>query len=67
MAWWEFVEEKYQQLYPESKSLILKPVAPQLATDAAVVLHPGCQIDLKGRPDENAVVTLDGFNDRESS
>lgn len=50
-------------LYPESKSLILKPVAPQLATDAAVVLHPGCQIDLKVRPDENAVVTLDGFND----
>jgi NAD+ kinase len=50
-------------LYPESKSLILKPVAPQLATDAAVVLHPGCQIDLKVRTDENAVVTLDGFND----
>jgi NAD+ kinase len=50
-------------LYPESKSLILKPVAPQLATDAAVVLHPGCEIDLKVRPDQNAVITIDGFHD----
>lgn len=50
-------------LYPESESLLVKPVAPQLATDAAVVLRPGSVVDLVVRSNDQAMLTLDGFLD----
>ncbi len=50
-------------LYPESASLLVKPVAPQLATDTAVVLRPGSVVDLVVRSNDQAMLTLDGFLD----
>ena len=50
-------------LYPESESLLVKPVAPQLATDTAVVLRPGSEVDLAVWSDHGVMLTLDGYVD----
>ncbi len=50
-------------LYADATSLIVQPVAPQLADDAAVVLHPGAVVEIEVEADLDAMVSVDGFLD----
>ena len=50
-------------LYAESTSLVMQPVAPQLADDAAVVLHPGAVVEIEVEADQDALVSVDGYLD----
>ena len=50
-------------LYADAPSLIVQPVAPQLAGDAAVVLHPGAVVEIEVEADEDAMVSVDGYLD----
>ena len=48
-------------LYADSTSLMVQPVAPQLADDAAVVLHPGAVVEIDVEPDQEAMLSVDGY------
>ena len=50
-------------LYADATSLIVQPVAPQLADDAAIVLHPGAVVEIEVEADLDAMVSVDGFLD----
>lgn len=50
-------------LYADAPSLIVQPVAPQLADDAAVVLHPGAVVEIEVEADQDAMVSVDGYLD----
>ena len=50
-------------LYADSTSLLVQPVAPQLADDAAVVLHPGAVVEIEVEADQDALVSVDGYLD----
>ena len=50
-------------LYPESTSLLLKPVSPQLSLDAGLVLAPNAVVTLIPRDTDSAVLTVDGFDE----
>lgn len=50
-------------LYADSTSLMVQPVAPQLADDAAVVLHPGAVVEIDVEPDQEAMLSVDGYLD----
>ncbi len=50
-------------LYADSTSLVVQPVAPQLADDAAVVLHPGAVVEIEVEADQDAMVSVDGYLD----
>ena len=50
-------------LYADSNSLMVQPVAPQLADDAAVVLHPGAVVEIDVEPDQEAMLSVDGYLD----
>lgn len=51
-------------LHPESKDLILTPVAPHLAAVRPLVLPPDSVIDLTVSSDKEAIVSVDGQVDR---
>jgi len=50
-------------LFPESRSLVLKPVSAQLSLDAAMVLNPESVVNLKVKGSSNGLVSVDGFLD----
>ena len=50
-------------LYPESTSLLLKPVSPQLSLDAGLVLAPNAVVTLIPRDTDSAVLTVDGTDE----
>ena len=50
-------------LYPESTSLLLKPVSPQLSLDAGLVLAPNAVVTLIPRDTDSAMLTVDGFDE----
>ena len=50
-------------LYPESTSLLLKPVSPQLSLDAALVLAPNAVVTLIPRDTGSAMLTVDGSDE----
>ena len=50
-------------LFADSTSLMVQPVAPQLADDAAVVLHPGAVVEIDVEPDQEAMLSVDGYLD----
>ena len=50
-------------LYPESTSLLLKPVSPQLSLDAGLVLAPNAVVTLIPRDADSAMLTVDGFDE----
>ncbi|MGH9202435.1 MAG: NAD(+)/NADH kinase, partial [Vicinamibacterales bacterium] len=51
-------------LHPESRDLVLTPVAPHLATARPIVLPPGTVIDLTVTADQEAIISVDGQIDR---
>lgn len=51
-------------LHPESKDLVLTPVAPHLAASRALVLPPDSVIDLLVSADKQVDVSIDGQEDR---
>ena len=51
-------------LHPESRELLLTPVAPHLAAARPLVLPPDTVIDLRVSVDEEAIVSVDGQMDR---
>jgi NAD+ kinase len=51
-------------LHPESRELLLTPVAPHLGTARSLVLSPDAVIDLTVTADKEAVVSVDGQIDR---
>ncbi|HKZ50398.1 MAG TPA: NAD(+)/NADH kinase [Dehalococcoidia bacterium] len=51
-------------LHPESKNLVLTPVAPHLAAACPIVLLPDATIDLRVSTERPAVVSIDGQIDR---
>jgi len=50
-------------LYPESNSLIVKPVVPQMADPSAVVLRPGAVVEVFVQTNHQAMLSVDGFDD----
>lgn len=50
-------------LYPESTSLLLKPVSPQLSLDAGLVLAPNAVVTLIPRDTDSAMLTVDGSDE----
>ena len=50
-------------LYPESTSLLLKPVSPQLSLDTGLVLAPNALVTLTPRDTDSAVLTVDGVDE----
>jgi len=52
-------------LHPESRDLILTPVAPHMAAARPLVLPPESVIDLTVSADQDAVVSVDGQVDRD--
>ncbi|MDO8615983.1 MAG: NAD(+)/NADH kinase [Dehalococcoidia bacterium] len=51
-------------LHPESRDMVLTPVAPHLATVRPLVLPPQTAIDLMASSDKEAIVSVDGQMDR---
>lgn len=51
-------------LYPQSRELLLTPVAPHLGSARPLVLSPEAVIDLTVTADQDAVVSVDGQVDR---
>ena len=51
-------------LHPESRELLLTPVAPHLGSARPVVLPPNATIDLRVTADKEAVISVDGQIDR---
>ena len=51
-------------LHPQSRDLVLTPVAPHLATARPVVLPMGTVIDLTVGVDQDAIISVDGQIDR---
>ena len=50
-------------MYPESPSLLLKPVSAQLSLDSAVLLHPDAVVELRVQRGHPALFTIDGAVD----
>ena len=50
-------------LYPESTSLLLKPVSPQLSLDTGLVLAPNAVVTLIPRDADSAMLTVDGSDE----
>jgi NAD+ kinase len=50
-------------LYPESTSLLVKPVSPQLSLDAGLVLPPEAVVDLTVYTNHQAALSVDGYLD----
>lgn len=50
-------------LYPESTSLLLKPVSPQLSLDAGLVLAPNAVVALIPGGTDSAMLTVDGVDE----
>ncbi len=50
-------------LYPESPSLLLKPVSPQLSLDSAIILYPDAEVSLRLLRGHPALLTVDGYVD----
>jgi NAD+ kinase len=50
-------------LYPESTSLLVKPVSPQLSLDAGLVLPPEATVELVARTDHQMALSVDGYLD----
>ncbi|MSP78602.1 MAG: NAD(+)/NADH kinase [Dehalococcoidia bacterium] len=48
-------------LHPESKTLLIKPVAPQIALNAAVVVHESAVVRLTLGQDDQSSLNIDGF------
>ncbi len=51
-------------LYPEAKELVLTPVAPHLAAARPLLLAPDSVVDMAVSADEEAIVSVDGQEDR---
>ena len=51
-------------LHPESRDMVLTPVAPHLSSARPLVLGPGTTIDLRVNADKEATVAVDGQIDR---
>jgi NAD+ kinase len=47
-------------LPPESRNILVIPIAPHLSMDRAVVLPEGTEVRLRALPDYNPVLTVDG-------
>jgi NAD+ kinase len=50
-------------LYPESPSLLLKPVSPQLSLDSAIILNPDAEVSLRLLKGHPALLSVDGHVD----
>lgn len=50
-------------LYPESPSLLLKPVSPQLSLDSAIILYPDAEVSLRLLRGHPALLSVDGYVD----
>jgi NAD+ kinase len=48
-------------LHPQAKSFLIKPVAPQIALNSAIVLHEGAVVTLTLGRDDQASLSVDGF------
>ena len=51
-------------LHPESRELLLTPVAPHLGSARPVVLPPNATVELRVTADKEAVISVDGQIDR---